>query len=163
MPSELITKGFWVRVPRYEGFHVVSSGLSTGGFWVLVQGTRGTGAHMLITFCSALCMISFYRMVSVPELTPTKDLLRSSRQCQARTTTPRAGSRSSTTNRGRWGRQCNWRSTFIFRVSKLQRLLDRDLTLKVDFRFPFSSGREEEEDVCVCVCVRVCVCACVRA
>ena len=34
MPSELITKGFWVRVPRYEGFHVVR----TVSKWVFVSG-----------------------------------------------------------------------------------------------------------------------------
>ena len=42
MPSELITKGFWVRVPRYEGFHVVR----TVSRWVFVSGAKGTGALM---------------------------------------------------------------------------------------------------------------------
>ena len=64
MPSELVTKGFWVRMTRYEGFHAVMTvnrwvlasnslgtgaymppGLSSGGFWVLVPGVR------VLTFC----------------------------------------------------------------------------------------------------------------
>ena len=43
MPSELVTKGFWVRITRYEGFHAVM----TVNRWVLGSGTQGTGAHVL--------------------------------------------------------------------------------------------------------------------
>ena len=43
MPSELITKGFCVGVPSYEGFHAVR----IVNRWVLGSSTRDTGAHML--------------------------------------------------------------------------------------------------------------------
>ena len=42
MPSKLITKGFWVRVPRYEGFYVVR----TVNRCIFGSGAKGKGALM---------------------------------------------------------------------------------------------------------------------
>ena len=42
MPSELITKGFWVGVPWYEGFYVVR----TVSRCIFGSGAKGTGALM---------------------------------------------------------------------------------------------------------------------